>query len=132
MALDEEEKLRIKREYLEYELAWRKLAYQRQRERWKRKELDRIRAAEQARIEANTRTYNYSPFAIIKTDHETFMSIEALEHEDNTYHCGIKTMQYNKKRFFSWVETFDYLRRYKYSAGIIVHKSYCMPAVWVK
>ena len=79
-----------------------------------------------------TRTYNYFPFAIIKTDHETYMTIEALDHEDNTYHCGIKRMQYDKKRFLSWVETFDYLRRYKYAAGIIVHKAYCMPAVWAK
>lgn len=120
-------------EYLRFEYQRQMREHLNHLERWQRQQAQKIRrAAEKARIEANTRIYNYSPFAIIKTDHETFMSIEALEHEDNTYHSGIKTMQYDKKRFFTWVETFDYLRRYKYSAGIIVHKSYCMPAVWVK
>ena len=85
-------------EYLRFEEQRQMREHLNHLERWQRqKEDEKRRAAEKARIEENTRTYNYSPFAIIKTDHETFISIEALEHEDNTYHCGIKTMQYNKK-----------------------------------
>ncbi|MEC7616850.1 MAG: hypothetical protein VX313_01960 [Bacteroidota bacterium] len=67
----------------------------------------------QRRIKENTRTYDYSPFAIVQTDHKTFMSIQALEHEENTYNAGLKKYPYCAKRWQEWKQTFEYLQPYK-------------------
>ena len=47
--------------------------------------------------------YNYAPFAIVKTDHDSFMSIEALEHDDNVYPVGKKLFSYCPKRLQKWL-----------------------------
>jgi len=58
-------------------------------------------------------TFDYSPFAVIKTDGETFMSIEALEHDDNVYPAGKRVFGYSKERLADWRSAFEYLRPYR-------------------
>ena len=58
-------------------------------------------------------TFDYSPFAVIKTDRETFMSIEALGHDDNVYPAGKRVFEYSKDRLADWRSAFEYLRPYK-------------------
>tara|TARA_R100000655_G_scaffold89069_1_gene129545 strand:- start:130 stop:507 length:378 start_codon:yes stop_codon:yes gene_type:complete len=57
-----------------------------------------------------TETLDYWPFAIIQTDNETFMSIEALEHDDNVYPAGKKVFGYDKAKLTEWRAAFEYMR----------------------
>ena len=75
-----------------------------------REEQKRIRLKRERRIEENTVTYDYSPFCIVKTDHETFMSITALEHEDNVYNTGTKYFPYSIGLWHEWRGHLEYLR----------------------
>jgi hypothetical protein len=68
---------------------------------------------ERLKIKENTKTYDYSPFAIVKTDHKTFMSIEALEHKENRYNAGYKKYSYCEIRWQEWKKTFQYLQPFK-------------------
>ena len=60
-----------------------------------------------------TETFDYWPFAIIKTDNETFMSIEALEHDDNLYPAGKRVFDYDKAKLAEWRTAFEYMRPLK-------------------
>lgn len=64
---------------------------------------------EQERIRKNTKTYDWSPYAKVKTDHETFMSIEAFWDDQNRNKGGLKTYTYDKKIFFQWRAVFERL-----------------------
>ena len=75
-----------------------------------REEQERIRLERERRIEENTVTYDYSPFCIVKTDHETFISIRALEHEDNVYNTGIRYFPYSIGLWHEWRGHLEYLR----------------------
>ena len=66
----------------------------------------------QFRAYRKTETFDYSPFAIIKTDNETFMSIEALEHDDNVYPAGKRVFDYDKAKLGEWRNAFEYMRPY--------------------
>ena len=57
--------------------------------------------------------YDYAPFAIVKTDHDSFMSIEALEYDDNVYPAGKRLFPYCPKRLQKWLGAFEYMRPYK-------------------
>ena len=58
-------------------------------------------------------TLDYSPFAIIQTDNETFMSIEALEHDDNVYPAGKRVFGYDRVKLAGWRTAFEYMRPLK-------------------
>lgn len=65
------------------------------------------------RMHRPVQVYDYTPFAIIRTDHDTFMSIEALEHDENVYPTGKKVVSYCRKRLQKWIGAFEYMRPYK-------------------
>ena len=74
------------------------------------------------RIVEQTKTYDFSPWAIIQTDFKTYITIEALKHEKNVYFTGKKTFQYHQHRLWRWINKFDYLKSYQYGS-IQVFKS---------
>lgn len=64
---------------------------------------------EQERIRKNTKTYDWMPYAKVKTDHETFMSIQASWDDQNRNKGGLKTYTYDEKIFFQWRAVFERL-----------------------
>lgn len=81
-----------------------------------RERRERIRLERERRIEENTVTYDYSPFCVVQTDHETFISIRALEHEDNVYNTGIRYFPYSLGLWQEWRAHLEYLRPSKIGA----------------
>ena len=65
------------------------------------------------RMYGSVQVYDYAPFAIVKTDHDSFMSIEALEHDDNVYPAGKRLFPYCPQKLQKWLGTFEYMRPYK-------------------
>lgn len=74
------------------------------------------------RIQEETKTYDFSPWAIIKTDFRTHITIEALEDVQNRFNTGKKTFKYHAHRLCRWIGAFDYPKPKKYG-DIIVFES---------
>ena len=69
---------------------------------------------EQERIRKNTKIYDWSPYAKVKTDHETFMSIQAFWDDQNRNKGGLKRYTYDEKIFLQWRAVFQRLLPMQY------------------
>ena len=69
------------------------------------------------------RTYYFSEWCTVHTDHTNFLLIKTEEHKDNTYRSGTKVFEYSKEFFQSIWATFNYLVPIHYGANITVWKN---------
>lgn len=53
--------------------------------------------------------YDWSPWCIVHTDHKTFMTIETIENNENTYKSGSYRQQYDQGLFNHWKHIFGRL-----------------------
>ncbi len=50
--------------------------------------------------------YSWFPWCIVKTDHESWMSIETISSEENSFLEGQKIFQWCQDRFEEWAKVF--------------------------
>tara|TARA_R100000700_G_C3138227_1_gene120905 strand:- start:550 stop:873 length:324 start_codon:yes stop_codon:yes gene_type:complete len=75
------------------------------------------------RQDQELKTYYFSQWCIVYTDHMSFLLIQTKEYKDNTYRSGTKVFEYSKEFFQSIWSTFNYLVPIHYGANITVWKN---------